>query len=514
MNVTLLKSIPYPCFEFHRDRSTPPKYSSTLPSIKFPQNSFDTILHTMSSQTSQSGSIIFLNLPPKTFIGIDLISFNSSAQFRGISNIPYGLHFLYSGTDASLSIRQGRWLNLAEGGNECQIVQWNADSESLDLLNEDTETAQTVISSTTRGSRRGLLDYEALQAATCDLAAKQSRDAAGGRDGRHGLSMHSNTQGAEGGEEPYGEEENDGENGEDNDSDNEADPSTWTDLTSHISPSVLTRILTHEWITTSISSAPSDTETIPGLSHLEASDALQQHPLRLLPIDLKQTWAAADVGRVRTDRARDRSWYLSTLVDAAAAASLSNSAGTSAASTSSTPEKPTGENERKSLGARHLLGELQFCFLMVLTLANYSCLEQWKRLLGVFFTCYDALREVEAYFLQIVRVLREQMRRVEDVEGGLFELRDEIASAWLRSNWARFRGNVEEVFGEGHGEVLKGEVEALQRFFEDRYGWVSERDRLRRGMLELEDGETLEVSVAGVDEDEETGEYAPVVVET
>lgn len=60
---------------------------------------------------------------------------------------------------------------------------------------------------------------------------------------------------------------------------------------------------------------------------------------------------------------------------------------------------------------------------------------------------------------------------------------------------------------------MKKEVEKLQSFFEERYGWASEKDRLRRGMLELEDGEMVEVSLAGVDEDEETGEYAPVVVE-
>ncbi|KEF59433.1 uncharacterized protein A1O9_04277 [Exophiala aquamarina CBS 119918] len=457
------------------------------------------------SQPPHAGSLVFLDLPPKTFIGIDLISFNSSAQFQGISEIPHGLHFLYSGTDASLSIRQGRWINLADGdGHECQIVQWNADSESLDLLNEGPEETQNVISSTTRVSRRGLLNYEALQAATSDLAAQQSRDATGSRSRRHGLSTRLNDQTAEG--------EDDGADAEDdNDRDSDAHASTWTDLTSYISPALLTRILTREWITTSISSAPSDTETIPGLSHLEANDALHQHPLRLLPIDLKQTWAATDVGRVRTDRARDRSWYLSTLIDTAG-----NSASTrsSASATTTAQEKAMSENERKALGASHVLGELQFCFLMVLTLANYSCLEQWKRLLGVIFTCYHAVREVEPYFVQIVRVLREQMRRVEDVEGGLFELRDEMASAWLRRNWARFRGTVEEVFGEDDGKVLKMEVEVLQTFFEDQYGWASERDRLRRGMLELEDGETLEVSVAGVDEDEERGEYAPVVVDT
>lgn len=442
---------------------------------------------------SQTGSLIFLNLPPKTFIGLDLITFNSSAQFQGISNIPHGLHLLYSGTDASLSIRQGRWVNLIKG-HERRIVQWNADSEALDLLDEEAESAQIVISSA-RDSSRGLLDYEALQAATSDLAGKQSNNTA--------LRSTKHRGGAEDAEDVDPEAEQDGEDNNDETHD-EADPSTWQDLTSHISPALLTRILQEEWITTSVSSAPSDTETIPGLSHLEASEALHQHPLQLTAIDLKQTWAADDVGRVRTDRARDRSWYLSTLVDTLGLDLAAQ--GTSAAS--STLRENATPQERRTLGARALLGELQFCFLMVLTLANYSCLEQWKRILVVFFTCHDALRDVEPYFVQMVRVLGEQMRRVEDVEGGLFELRDEVSSAWLRKYWARFRAAVDD-----EEKGLKKEVEKLQSFFEERYGWASERDRLRRGMLELEDGEMVEVSLAGVDEDEETGEYAPVVVE-
>lgn len=473
-------------------------------------------------QTSQPGSLIFLNLPPKTFIGLDLVTFNSSAQFQGISNIPHGLHLLYSGTDASLSIRQGRWVNL-NAGHERRTLQWNVESETLDLLDEDAEIAQNVISSARGSASGGLLDYEALQAATSDLAAKQSNATA----------LRSMT--ARGHGEEAEEAELDEENGQGNDHD-EADPSTWQDLTSHISPALLTRILEREWTTTSVSSAPSDTETIPGLSHLEANEALHQHPLQLTPIDLKQTWAADDVGRVRTDRARDRSWYLSTLVDAvsvalATATDNNNTVSTDTAATSATtrektptPPTTTTTNERKALGARGLLGELQFCFIMVLTLANYSCLEQWKRILVVFFTCREALGDVEPYFVQMVGVLGEQMRRVEDVEGGLFELRDEVSSAWLRRYWARFRATVDDGIGGGGGggssgggrggQQLRREVEKVQKFFEDRYGWASEKDRLRRGMLVLEDGEMVEVSLAGVDEDEETGEYAPVVVET
>jgi A1 cistron-splicing factor AAR2 len=146
----------------------------------------------------------------------------------------------------------------------------------------------------------------------------------------------------------------------------------------------------------------------------------------------------------------------------------------------------------------------------------------------VLLSCQAALGEVQGFFVEVVRVLAMQVRHFDDVEGGMFEMRDEGGSAWLRSVWGRFRAVVEDAFSMGQDEAegkgkgtskvgeqgLKKEVENLQRLFEEKYGWASEKDVLRRGMLELEDGERIEVSMAGVDEDEETGEYAPLIVDT
>ncbi|KAK6379608.1 hypothetical protein LTS17_005680 [Exophiala oligosperma] len=322
-------------------------------------------------------------------------------------------------------------------------------------------------------SPQGLVDYPALQDATSDLASREASasqtDTSGTKDQGDGS-----------------------ERGESTD---------YPSMISHVSPALLTRILTPAWVVSSISSAPSDTEIIPGLSHLEASNALHQSPLDLLPIDLKQTWADEDIGRTRTDRARDRSWYLGHLI-----------------------ESVTPTEADRAVGARQVLGELQFCFLMVLTLANYSCLEQWKRLLDVIFSCQSSIREAEAFFVETVKGFQQQVAHIDDVEGGLFEMRDEGGSAWLRKTWGRFRATVDEVLNDPDeksqgsaqekGVALKKEVEKVQTLFEQKYGWASEKDILRRGMLELEDGERIEVSMSGADEDEETGEYAPVVVDT
>ena len=163
-------------------------------------------------------------------------------------------------------------------------------------------------------------------------------------------------------------------------------------------------------------------------------------------------------------------------------------------------------------GAKEILGELQFCFTMVLILMNWSCLEGWKRILAVLLTCKEALGEVEGYFVEVLKVLWLQLEHVDDVEGGLFDLRDEVGSRWLRRLVEGFRGNVEERCE--LGSELRVQMEEFEEFVKERYGWESGRDVLRRGVVELEDGERLEVTLDGADEDDERGEYAPVVIET
>lgn len=286
----------------------------------------------------------------------------------------------------------------------------------------------------------------------------------------------------------------------------------WTSLTSHITPRLLNRILSQSvdrsspqngsppktpsssWTLTSVSTSPLDTEKIPGLSQDETDSVLNPtQTLHLLPVDLKKTWDESDVGSTRTQRARDRSWYLQHLI-----AMLQASPG------------PTTETLSQQLAAKDLLAEVQFTFLMVLCLANYSCLEQWKRLLSVLFTCQSALTEVEGFFIEAISVLRTQLSRVEDVEGGLFEMGDEVGSAWLRRLLRSFREYVDEA---AEADKLKGALKGLEEWLRERYGWADGKNVVRRGMVQLEDGEFVELQDDEVDEDEETGEYAPVVVE-
>lgn len=415
-----------------------------------------------SSTPPRLGPAIILHaLPPKTFIGIGLLSLDSSPSFHGIKNIPPGQHFLYTGTDVSLSIRNGHWFHISPSAlsstPELLVYHWNADLECLEPVPESSDVALTVRGKVSQVWERGLISYSDL----ADASGKQYENG----------SSSSNKSGG-----------------------------GWSGLTSYITQSVLDRILVSPPDATptvlsrsihtvsSVSSAPEDTEHIPGLSSAE-SKLDNEPPLHFLSIDLKRTWREGAIGRERTESVLDRSWYLTHLMDG-----LSD----------------TSTGGRKA-GAAQLLGELQFCFVTVLTLASWSCLQQWKRLLGLLLGCRKAVVEVQEYFVEVLRVLRLQLGSCEEVEGGLFEFREEGSAGWLRGLLGGFKVGIEDLLG-ATGPLWE-EAERLEEFMKEAYGWDNGGTMLKRGMLELEDGEVVEMEMNGADEDDETGDYAPVVVD-
>lgn len=257
----------------------------------------------------------------------------------------------------------------------------------------------------------------------------------------------------------------------------------WGDLTDCITEHLLSHItggVHNHWTLTSASSATQDREDIPGLS---AEDFESERELRFLPINLKQTWREGAIGRERTEAAQDRSWALGDLI----------------------------ENFCKRDGEWEVVGEMQFTFLMVLTLANYSCLEQWKRVLGLLFTCKAALSQRVGFYVKVLRVLRVQLQHCNDVDGGLFDLSDE-GGALLKQLLKQFRSAVDEMFRADESEV-RDELEELEGFLKTQHGWELSDSYVRRGMLELEDGEQVEMEINDLEGEDERGEYAPVIVD-
>ncbi|KAH0535983.1 hypothetical protein FGG08_007120 [Glutinoglossum americanum] len=256
----------------------------------------------------------------------------------------------------------------------------------------------------------------------------------------------------------------------------------WGPLVDCITPSLLSRITggqRNDWTLSTSSAMKQDMEDIPGLG--EHSTIRQEKELNFLPINLRQTWREGAIGRERTEAAKDRSWALGEIV-----------------------AKHCSGDEKE------VVGEMEFCFLMVLTLNNFSCLEQWKRLLNLVFTCQRAVKDREDLYMRILRVLRLQLQRCNDVEGGLFDLTDE-GGAMLIQLLKGFRRGLEDVY-ENEGSGVRDEFGILEAYAQREFGWELNDSFVRKGVLELEDGEQVEMELNELEGEDERGEYAPVIV--
>lgn len=258
----------------------------------------------------------------------------------------------------------------------------------------------------------------------------------------------------------------------------------WSRLTDCIAKQLLSKILgdseQHYWTINSASSASRDLDSIPGLSN-EETEENREKDLGFLPINLKQTWRDGAIGRERTEAAQDRSWAFVQLT------------------------------QNDCAEPADILGEFQFCFLMILTLNNNSCLEQWRRLLTLILTCKTAALKQATFFEHFLRCLKLQLKHCQDAEGGLLDLSDSEGSL-LKSLLSRFRQDLDGYAGQEKLEVMDA-LDDLDDYLGDQYGWPMHGSHVRSGMIDLEDGERVEMDLNGVDEEDETGEYAPTVVD-
>jgi A1 cistron-splicing factor AAR2 len=445
---------------------------------------------------SPSPTILLPHLPPKTLVGIDLVTFTSTPNFHGIRDLPNGWHFLYTGTTESLSLRSGGWfyvgdISTFDGSHNGAIVPASTRSLGPDIFvwkwNSETETLEPLRASSD-ADRQEAMRHKA------NLGAVWQRGGLFRYRSRVSSSRPSQSQ-----------TEQQGPVQEDIDEDEEEEGrKDWTDLTNSISPRLLSRIIGDpeldvdgrpRWMVTSGSTAERDSDKIPGLPDSKSEDLAQvtgeqESEFSFLPIDLKRTWREGAIGRERSEAAQDRSWALGDLIQR-----YSNG----------------GDLEGKT-GEAQILGELQFTFLMVLTLMNYSCLQQWKRLLELVLTCQNAVKDREPFMASVLRLLLRQLKRCDDVEGGLFDIDGAEGGEFLRKLLMKFRRTLYEVI-DNPGPTLKAEFDKLATWVKDEYDWELDREAfVRRGMVQLEDGEEVELEMED-DGDDETGEYAPLVID-
>lgn len=377
--------------------------------------------------------LLLLDLPPKSLCGIDLISFTTSPTFKGIRHVPPGLHFVFTGRNASFSLRDGFWVNVPASRpfepNPLSAYRWNPDLETLQQEPEP-EVYRAEIAKIWES---GLSPYR--QDVKDEESAIRVRD--------------------------------------------------WTAMTNHIRPHLLEHLSqSPNWRLDSASCAEEDRDEIPGVELAESEWV--EHPLGTLGIDLKRSWKEGTIGRERTNAAKDKSWALQDIVT-------------------------RRQRDNEAFGTV-ILGQMQACYIMILTLANYSCLEEWKRCLGLVLQCAEIVQRQQAFFVKALRLLRLQLHRSADVEGGLFDLGADNGD--LLRNWlVQFRRTLDQQFpAKNDGKVLKQSMVELESTFQDMFSWQLDNNYVHRGQVELEDGETVELEMPP-DQDDEQGEYAPEVVD-
>lgn len=396
-------------------------------------------------------TLLLLDLPPKSFVGIDLASFTSTDRFQGIKLIPPGLHFVYYSAQGDMSLRTGFWFR-ATNTNQTSVIVTKYDAAQEKLIEEpdmDTEEAIRI------RANLGTLYGERLT-----IYRQPTKD------------------GTVGNTTPEAEQ--------------------WEALCEYVDEAVLLRCLGVGWRCSSVSSSRVDRdqeeEKLMGL--LKGEDVVAE--IEWTPVDLKRTWPEGAIGRERTVMAKDRSWALGDVIGKL------NTCGWD--------------------GEKQLLGELQVAFIMAVTLGCYSAMEQWRRLLGLTLTCKSAaFAERKGFFEDLMELLFAQLGYVDEAFLAGF-VGGEGEDSWLAKNLRGFGKGLNEVLdddaeqGKGKGKEIRNETLIIYKKIESlvkrKFDWVLDaKDVVRRGMVQTEEGEMVELELAGLEEDDETGEYAPVIVQ-
>jgi AAR2 protein len=93
--------------------------------------------------------IICLNVPKKVEVGIDLNVIETGPNFKGISNVPSGVHLFYQSPSVD-SIRSSRFIQVSE--SDLIVFQWNKGTEELEEVDRISHLYDSV--------KRGFLDHE------------------------------------------------------------------------------------------------------------------------------------------------------------------------------------------------------------------------------------------------------------------------------------------------------------------------------------------------------------------
>ncbi|KAK9454871.1 A1 cistron-splicing factor [Dipodascopsis uninucleata] len=455
-------------------------------------------------------TIILDNIPDNCLLGIDFQFFTPTADFRGIKSIPDGIHVLHWST--LLRANEREHLTSTSTGfmlqeeNQNRIIEINGDNDEV------------IDESAMNGRLRLAKNGTSLEPALGSINMRMAHFI----DAHEGSVLRFRWQDEEESfvekptnlpmkalEELYGHLLRYPEN---------SFP-VFSEIASEITVERLSQLLpvSYNKLKTPISStSASDIDTylldeaIAKASGTKMQESEDEESFRFLKYDLKRqrTWREGAVGRELTAAALDRSWFLSDIV-----------------------------RRQRDGDYNMVLAEVQQCFILIVILANYSAAEQWKRLLELLCTCKTAIYTMPDFYIKLLQILALQFESIPDVYfenllGPLFvkkqirELKKTINDPSNRS-FTTTNENEQNItsFTESKRVEMLSLLSEISSVLREKFGVdISNSDSRRNKLNMASEVETAQqygsedvnyepdIGNESDDADEETGEYAPVIV--
>ncbi|RPA75881.1 hypothetical protein BJ508DRAFT_417886 [Ascobolus immersus RN42] len=268
-------------------------------------------------------------------------------------------------------------------------------------------------------------------------------------------------------------------------------PVPFSQLTNHIFPSDLIRVF-------GVSADGTNTDKIVEMDAKAWAVSTTSIP-NYIDIMPSRTWDPSDSGVVRTERARDASWYLGQWL----------------------PHKFKKDSKEPEAA----LSEIQLSFIVAVMTGNPASSIAYESYVRTLLKVREGMDEDSDIYEGVTKAWRcvyDQLRTLRDVfegggeteEGGVLGDVLEVEGWFVRGFRGVWRYTLEvDAEGEPIGKELRKVLTQLKEWGEEELEWIVDVGNVaRKGMKRLEDGEEVEMEWTGVGW-EEGEEYAPVVVD-
>lgn len=454
------ESSPLRLSEIEQDEGPPPLES--LPETENDNGDANgSTSHRMSKRLSWKGGlshgmgggdvVLMLDLPEIFIVGVDAFSFTAK-HFAGMKHLPPGPHLIWVAHPSGISTRCGVWIE-SSGDDQVHVLQWDKFNEMLSEASRSEARIQANEIGVIHARLPPYSDPSAVNGAKGHLLPSTAEK-----------NLH-----------------------------------IWRQLTSHIYKPVLDRITGQKGGDWFVHTA----DRVKGSSMMAAeieldkrisNPFLQARELTFSFSQLERTYSVTHTGSERTNEATDATHYILSALD----------------------------NTDLGIDEGAIIGEFQFAYLAGAHLGNDACIQQWWHvLLKIFLRAYALPDRKPELAAALLRTLAAQINYGCDwLETPLLDDGD-ACSRSMRLALTTYKKRLEEVFVSAEKSATPQQLDAVTAFSKVEaavspapLGWDLRGDNVvKKGLTMTEDGDWLELEMSELQDEDETGEYAPEIVD-